>query len=84
MNFDERTRIQKAGGYVKYVNLKCCLRAHLTSRDRFRDGRLLGILEVSRAIGDFQLKVCYSLCGIFLFILFCAFIRRMASFQRLQ
>jgi integrin-linked kinase-associated serine/threonine phosphatase 2C len=38
MDFNERIRIQKAGGTVS-------------------NGRLLGILEVSRAIGDGQLKV---------------------------
>ncbi|KAH7723124.1 protein phosphatase 2C containing protein [Aphelenchoides avenae] len=37
INYDERVRIQKAGGTVK-------------------DGRVLGILEVSRSIGDGQFK----------------------------
>ncbi|EDO39603.1 predicted protein, partial [Nematostella vectensis] len=37
--YDERMRIQKAGGYVK-------------------DGRVLGVLEVSRSIGDGRFKRC--------------------------
>jgi len=38
-NYDERKRIEKAGGFV-------------------RDGRVLGVLEVSRSIGDGQYKHC--------------------------
>jgi integrin-linked kinase-associated serine/threonine phosphatase 2C len=43
INFEERSRIQKAGGSVT-------------------NGRLLGILEVSRAFGDGQLKAHGLIC----------------------
>ncbi|MFH4974021.1 hypothetical protein AB6A40_000730 [Gnathostoma spinigerum] len=44
LNFDERMRIQKAGGSVK-------------------DGRIMGILEVSRSIGDGQFKKHGVICA---------------------
>lgn len=42
-DYEERMRIQKAGGYV-------------------RDGRVMGVLEVSRSIGDGQFKTSGVIC----------------------
>ncbi|XP_071840405.1 integrin-linked kinase-associated serine/threonine phosphatase 2C-like isoform X3 [Apostichopus japonicus] len=43
IQYEERMRIQKSGGYV-------------------RDGRLMGILEVSRSLGDGRFKHCGVVC----------------------
>lgn len=88
--YEERMRIQKAGGTVRYPEFYTLLakstteisaltcresrvdespRGFLTSRPShlvfvfcilviLRDGRVLGVLEVSRSIGDGQYKRC--------------------------
>lgn len=57
--YEERMRIQKAGGTVRYSTLTSCPVLHLLTLPRSsRDGRVLGVLEVSRSIGDGQYKRC--------------------------
>ena len=62
---EERKRIEKSGGFVRcFVNLSliyyyycyycyyCCCCCY------YREGRIMGIMEVSRSIGDGRFKGC--------------------------
>lgn len=61
--YEERMRIQRAGGTVRSGPLRVCGLICLSRRltvwvSACRDGRVLGVLEVSRSIGDGQYKRC--------------------------
>lgn len=58
--YEERMRIQRAGGTVRYGMHSDLLHVVISWRmcRCFRDGRVLGVLEVSRSIGDGQYKRC--------------------------
>lgn len=61
--YEERMRIQRAGGTVRSGSPRVCGRLFLRQTLTVlvfacRDGRVLGVLEVSRSIGDGQYKRC--------------------------
>ena len=63
IQYEERIRIQKAGGMVRSVTTWYLISIHSQSPNSCSsDGRVMGVIEVSRSIGDGRFKHCGVTC----------------------